>query len=139
MIKSTATSGAAEVQAAAARYFLWEAPGKPVSVRLGLNVVDRLEREVLEAFRAITRRGSEIGGILLGRSDSSGGAIIEDYELVTCEYTRGPLYLLSDEEKEQMAEALRRRKAGGQALSAIGFFRSNTRKELTLDEDDLLV
>jgi protein TonB len=139
MMKSTATSGAAEVQAAAARYFLWEAPGKPVSVRLGLNVVDRLEREVLEAFRAITRRGSEIGGILLGKSESSGGAIIEDYELVTCEYTRGPLYLLSDEEREQMADALRRRKAGGQALSAIGFFRSNTRKELALDEDDLLL
>ena len=137
MIKSTAAAGPRDMEAAARTYFLWEAMGKPVSVRLSLEVVDRMEREVLEAFRAITRRGSEIGGLLLGRSEASGASIIEDYELVGCEYTRGPLYLLSDEERARMEEMLRRRKGAGQPLTAMGFFRSNTRKELALDEEDL--
>ena len=111
-----------------------------MSVRLSLDMVDRLERDVLESFRAITARGSEVGGLLLGRSDSGSTAntIIENYELFHCDYTRGPLFLLSDEEKGRLEDLIRRKKSiPGQAGAVVGFFRSNTRKELALDEEDL--
>src|SRR5579872_1438528 len=141
MIKSTASAGPVESAASTpSAYYLWEFPQKPVSVRVSLDVVDRLEHDVLESFRAITARGSEVGGLLLGRSEAGPTVktIIENYELFHCDYSRGPLYLLSDEEKARLEEAIRRKKAiSGQAGSVVGFFRSNTRKNLALDEDDL--
>src|SRR5215467_15321896 len=140
MIKSTASAGSVEIQGSPAAYYLWEFPEKPVSVRLSLDVVDRLERDVLESFRAITARGSEVGGLLLGRSETGAttNTIIENYELFHCDYTRGPLYLLSEEEKSRLEDVIRRKKSiPGQAGSVVGFFRSNTRKDLVLDEEDL--
>src|ERR1044072_9590531 len=97
MIKSTASAVPVELQSSPSAYYLWEFPEKPVSVRLSLDVVDRMERDVLESFRAITAKGSEVGGLLLGRAESGGGfeTIVENYELFHCDYTRGPLYLLS--------------------------------------------
>src|SRR5215467_11657614 len=140
MIKSTASAGAVESQGSPSAYYLWEFPEKPVSVRLSLDVVDRLERDVLESFRAITARGSEVGGLLLGRSEPGPAirTIIESYELFPCDYTRGPLFLLSEEEKGRLEDMIRRKKSiPGQAGAVVGFFRSNTRKDLTLDEEDL--
>jgi len=142
MTKSTAPAEAVALHTSPSAYYLWEFPEKPVSVRLSLDVVDRLERDVLESFRAITARGSEIGGLLLGRAeaDSSFKTVVENYELFHCDYTRGPLYLLSDEEKARMEDVIRRKKAiPGQASAVVGFFRSNTRKQLALDDEDLEV
>ena len=51
---------------AASPYYLWEAPNKPVSVRISLQVVDSLDHAAVETFRSISSRGSEIGGLLLG-------------------------------------------------------------------------
>src|SRR5262245_27324337 len=138
MIKSTASAGPVELNTAASAYYLWEFPEKPVSVRVSLEVVDSLERDVLESFRAITARGSEIGGLLLGRAEpgTSLKTVIDSYEAFHCDYARGPLYLLSEDEKSRLDELIRRRKAGS-GPAAVGFFRSNTRKDLALDEEDL--
>src|SRR5262249_26192150 len=134
MIKSTASAGPVELNSVPSAYYLWEFPEKPVSVRLSLDVVDRLERDVLESFRAITARGSEVGGLLLGRAESGTPmkTVIDSYELFHCDYARGPLYLLSEDEKSRFDELIRRRKAGS-GPAVVGFFRSNTRKDLTLD------
>ena len=140
MTKSTAPVEPVDLHSSPSAYYLWEFPEKPVSVRLSLDVVDRLERDVLESFRAITARGSEVGGLLLGRTEAGDTfkTVVENYELIHCDYTRGPLYLLSDEEKVRMEEAIRRKKAiPGQSGGVVGFFRSNTRKDLALDEEDL--
>jgi TonB family protein len=98
---------------------------------LSLHLVERLEREALEAFRAITSRGSEIGGVLLGRR-SGGTMLIDDFELIGCEYARGPLYMLSEADGAAWTLAIQRRQG-----SVVGLFRSNTRKDLKADEEDL--
>src|SRR5690348_8771255 len=74
--------------------YTWEAAQKPVIVRMPFSVIDRMEREVVENFRSLTSRGSEIGGILLGSAQSGNPILvgIEDYETVECDYSRGPLY-----------------------------------------------
>lgn len=113
----------------------FEFPTQSVVLRITEDVVDRLEKEAIDSFKSITKRGSEIGGLLLGRIDLSESAVtITDYELFECGYTRGPLYLLSDQERRRLELAVRRQK--GQEQTVVGYFRSNTRKDLTFDEDD---
>ena len=114
-----------------------EAPGKPVSVRISHNVVDRLDRAAVETFRSISSRGSEIGGLLLGCVLPGTPAVvsIDDYEPVSCDYSRGPLFHLSDADTGRLQAALARgNKDGGRV---VGFFRSHTRKGLALDAEDL--
>jgi TonB family protein len=114
--------------------YLWEVSGKPVSVRISFDVIDRLDREAVENFRSISARGSEIGGLLLGSAGADGVVSIVSYEPVACDYSRGPLYRLSDADLARFDAAI-----GGHAndrLSVVGFFRSHTRKGLSLDSDD---
>jgi TonB family protein len=121
--------------------FRWELPGKPIAIHLSLDLVDRLERETIEAFKAVTKRGSEIGGILLGRSASAGRRIVlvEDFEHVECDYARGPLYMLAEEDGARFEQVLARARARTGGLSVVGFFRSNTRRDLALDDEDATV
>jgi hypothetical protein len=117
--------------------YVWEPKGVPFSVRLDADLIARLEKESLDIFRAITNRGSEIGGILLGQVLPGWpvSIVVSDYEPVACGYTLGPSYLLSEEEQEKLGEAIeKRQKAGG--LGVVGFFRSNTRPALVLQDDD---
>jgi TonB family protein len=141
MTNSTITADSAGASFPASASFRWEVPHKAISIHLSLDVVDRLERDVIESFKAITKRGSEVGGILLGRvapATNKRTVFVENYELVECDYARGPLYLLADADKERLRETLARLKAPG-PLSVVGFFRSNTRRDLMLDEEDLAV
>ncbi|MGB9611455.1 MAG: hypothetical protein ACPL7M_10835, partial [Bryobacteraceae bacterium] len=126
-------------ETAAPEYYRWEVPGQPLAVEIRLDVVDRLDQELVQAFRAITSRGSEIGGLLLGRYHDSPGPtiVIEDYEKIACDYQRGPLYLLSEEDRRRFEQALAGYRGKPDApLAPVGYFRSNTRKELALDDED---
>lgn len=118
--------------------YLWEVSNKPVSVRFSLETVDRLEREVVESFRSLTSRGSEIGGLLLGnvQNGNPSRVSIEAYELVPCDYVRGPLYQFSEADTERFERAVEQRNAAG-GLKVIGYFRSHTRKALGLDAEDM--
>jgi len=137
MTESTARAELFDVQAASSPFYLWEVPQKPVSVRIPFSLIDRLEREAVENFRSLTSRGSEIGGLLVG-SVSPGSPLvvsIADYDLIACDYSRGPLYRLSDADTGRFEQAIQQRVASGCAVA--GFFRSHTRKGISLDSDDL--
>ncbi len=117
--------------------YVWEPKGVPFSVRLDAGLIERLEKESLDIFRAITNRGSEIGGILLGQVLPGWpvSIVVSGYEPVECAYTLGPSYILSEEEQEKLADAIEKnQKPGG--LGVVGFFRSNTRPALVLQDDD---
>ena len=137
MTESTARAERFDVQTASSPWYLWEVPQKPVSVRIPFSLIDRLEREAVENFRSLTSRGSEIGGLLVG--DVSPGSplvvSIADYELIACDYSRGPLYRLSDADMGRFEQAIQQWLAAGRGVA--GFFRSHTRKGISLDVDDL--
>src|ERR1039457_2034026 len=137
MTESTARAERFDIQTAPSPQYLWEVPQKPVSVRIPFNLIDRLEREAVESFRSLTSRGSEIGGLLVG--DVAPGSLlvdsIADYELIACDYSRGPLYRLSDADLGRFEQAIQQRLAAGRGIA--GFFRSHTRKGISLDGDDL--
>jgi hypothetical protein len=121
--------------------YAWESPGKPHIVRLSLDVVDRMQQDVMRGFGAVPRRGAEVGGVLIGSvTHESGRPVIQidDYELVPIEYKRGPSYLLSEEDSAHFAALMERLRAGSDpAYQPVGFFRSHTRETLGLGEEDL--
>src|ERR1035437_6307021 len=138
MTESTVHAERFEPQSSAALSYTWAIPQKPVSVRIPFALIDRLEHEAVESFRSLHSRGSEIGGFLLGYVSPGDPApvSIEDYELVACDYSRGPLYRLSDADMRLFEREIEQRRAAG-GLVVAGFFRSHTRKGLALDADDL--
>jgi protein TonB len=138
MIESAVRAERFEPQSSATLSYTWAVPQKPLSVRFPFPLIDRLEHEAVESFRSLHSRGSEIGGLLLGHVPPKDPAAvsIEDYELIACDYSRGPLYRLSDADLGRLERAIEQRRAAG-GLVVAGFFRSHTRKGLALDADDL--
>ena len=136
MTESTARAALFELQSSVAPNFTWVVPQKPVSVRIPFPVIDRLEHEAVENFKSLSSRGSEIGGLLWGKVTAGQPAevSIEDYELISCDYSRGPLYRLAEADMARFDRSIQEASNG---LVAVGMFRSHTRKGLSLDADDL--
>jgi hypothetical protein len=119
-------------------FYVWEVPGKSISIQLSLDVVDRLQQDVIRGFGAVPRRGAEVGGVLLGSATSEGPVVrIEDYELIPIEYKRGPSYLLSDDDVQALEGSLEQlRQREEKSLRPIGYFRSHTRDAAGLGPED---
>src|SRR5579872_3762566 len=117
--------------------YVWEVAGKPISIQLSFDVIDRISPDMLRGLGALKRRGAEVGGILLGRVEGSPPTkvIVEDFEPVASEYLTGPSYNLSDKDLVAFEAAMERRNA--EKLSVVGFYRSHTRDELYMDDADL--
>ncbi len=138
MTDSTARAERIKPQPSSAPGYLWEVAQKPVSVHLPYGIIDRLEKEVVENFRSLTSRGSEIGGLLLGAVVPGIPCVVtvEDFELIPCDYSRGPLYRLSDADMGRFEYAVQQRQSEAE-LVVVGYFRSHTRKGLSLDSEDV--
>ncbi len=110
--------------------YVWEVPGKPVSVHIDLDVVDRIAAEVMRGFGAVPKRGAEVGGVLIGTIEPGDPAIVrvEDYEPVRCDYKRGPSYLFTAEDRAEFEDACERWMPDAtRPAYAVGYFRSQTR------------
>jgi hypothetical protein len=94
----------------------------------------------MRGFGVTRRRGTEVGGVLLGRIDAAGAApivSIYDYEAVPCEYSQGPSYLLSERDLQVFREAVSKwRREVSPDRYVVGYYRSHTRDGLFLDEND---
>jgi protein TonB len=138
MLDSTARAERIDPPASEVAFYTWEVAQKPVAVRMPLAFIDRLESEAVENFRSLSSRGSEIGGLLIGSVAANNPSLVTvaDFELVSCDYSRGPLYRLSDADMGRFAQAMEKYRPGS-AQRVVGFFRSHTRKGLSLDAEDL--
>src|SRR5436305_10604361 len=90
--------------------YVWQAPGKRVSVSLSLEVVDLLSLAVTAGFQSLPRRGLEVGGFLLGTTRREGDAIVVEinkFEPLECEHAVGPSYLLSAMDREALDARVR--------------------------------
>jgi hypothetical protein len=113
-------------------YYVWELPGKPVVVHLNLNIIDPLSAEVMRGFGAVPKRGAEVGGVLFGTIEEGSPAVVrvENFEMVACQYGRGPSYLFTEEDAANYEEVAAK-------PGAIGYFRSHTREGTALGEEDI--
>ena len=70
------------------------------------------------------------------RAGQPGAGHGTDFELIPCDYSRGPLYRLSDADLGRFEQAMEKH-ASGNGPRVVGYFRSHTRKGLSLDAEDL--
>ncbi len=143
MLDSTARAERIDLSSPEVVCYTWEVAQKPVAIRLPFPLIDRLESEAVENFRSLNSRGSEIGGLLLGSAatgsptpSSPTMVSVADFELIPCDYSRGPLYRLSDSDMARYQQAMEKY-AGGNGARVLGYFRSHSRKGLALDAEDL--
>jgi len=125
---------------AAPGYYVWDVPGKSVTVHIHLDTVDRILAEVMRGYGAVPKRGVEVGGVLIGSIEKGTRTIvrIEDFEPVACEYKRGPSYLFVAGDREAFEDTCRRWEPNPvQPTFAVGFFRSHTREGFSLCAEDM--
>ena len=122
-------------------YYIWSIPDRPVSIHLNLANVHALTASAGAGLGTLPRRGLEVGGLLLGRivNPNPGQYIvsIEKTEPVEIEHVRGPSYILSSADREELFRHLRKYgKKSSKGPEVVGFYRSHTRPGLYLDEYD---
>jgi len=120
--------------------YSWQVPGKPISVHLSHQVIDRILLDAVRGLGSIPRRGAEIGGLLLGTAQRGEKLVvkIEDHCPVPCEHSFGPSYVLTEEEKRAFEAALESwQPSPSRAIYAVGYYRSHTRDSLGMTEEDL--
>ena len=118
---------------------VWEFPSRKLTVHLDFSVIDAINEEVARGFGLVPRRGAEVGGILLGRLESGPKAavFIEGFDPVACRYETGPSFHLGEQDSQALEAQLARWRSGpDKRLSVVGFYRSHTRKEFAMDEQD---
>ncbi|HYP04822.1 MAG TPA: hypothetical protein VER03_01200, partial [Bryobacteraceae bacterium] len=77
-------------------FLTWAPPGKPLVIQIDHSAMDRINVETMRGFGVTRRRGTETGGVLLGRIDRKPKTpviYIYDIEVVPCEYAAGPSYV----------------------------------------------
>jgi hypothetical protein len=79
-------------------------------------------------------RRAEVGGILLGRSGKD-EIVVDDFEPVLCEHRFGPSFRLSDSDRSTWYETMQRIRRRGE-FAVVGWYRTDTREEFALSEDD---
>ena len=94
---------------------------------------------VREGFKALPRRGLETGGLLIGTKSKAGNHVVVDvcdFEPVESEHATGPSYLLSETDRRLLETRIAARKAAGDGLSIVGFYRSHTRRDFAMTVED---
>jgi hypothetical protein len=120
-------------------FLSWTPPGKSIVIRLDHQVVQRLNIDVMRGFGVTRRRGTETGGLLIGKIDRRTEPVIhiQEFEVVPCEYASGPSYVLSANDRQQFRDAVERWQPSLERdLYAVGYFRSHTREGFALDASD---
>ncbi len=113
----------------------WESPDKSVAIYTALDVIEAVNQAILRVGAAAPVHRAEIGGLLLGRAERAERLTvwIDFFEPIACSYPRGPSWLLNEAEQDELGDALAERPRA----QVVGFFRSHTRKDLFLSEEDL--
>ena len=94
-------------------YYRWAEPNSDITVCLKTETVDRLQIDALRGIVASPHAGKEVGGILLGRTETNNAGVltfVEDFAPFPCAHSNGPFYDLT------AAEA-----AGFEAMLAQGY------------------
>jgi DNA-binding CsgD family transcriptional regulator len=109
----------------------WQVYGKALSIHIRLDVIDRLQRDLLESSYG----AGEVAGVLLGRVTASGFrsvVVVEDYELA--HDSGAPASALA--EQKQLADMVAKWNRHS-SRHAVGLFRSQSRAWIALSDRDL--
>jgi hypothetical protein len=116
-------------------YERFQPKGTEITIQFSDHAREHMLNEVMTGFGAVPRRGAEVGGILLGRTD--GETIwVEDVAPVACEHRRGPSFLLSEQDRANLDQMVRELSTLSDDKRPIGLYRSNTRDLDTITDED---
>ena len=120
------------------KFGLWTVPRSPVTIEYSLVVIEEIRHEVAEGFQRLSRGGIEVGGVLYGTQEE-GTVRVLAMRPIACEHARGPGFVFSDKDRVTLHEQLVRDQEDPhlEGLTAVGWFLSHTRSEITLNESDL--
>src|SRR5580692_8455719 len=120
------------------RFGSWSVAESPVTIEYSLVVIEEIRHEVAEGFQKLSRGGMEVGGLLYGARDGRTIRILS-MRPVACEHARGPAFLLSDKDAEQLQHQLSHEAEDTrlEGMLCLGWFVSHTRSEIVLAESDL--
>ena len=120
------------------KFGTWTAPESSVDIEYSLVVIDEIRQAVTEGFQRLSRGGIEVGGVLYGSVEGRTVRITALRE-IACEHARGPTFLLSDNDRALLTAQLERDRQDPrlEGKTAVGWFLSHTRSEITLQQGDL--
>jgi hypothetical protein len=109
-------------------------PSQPTLV-IPRRLLVKLWAHVNEAKRMLTRRGLEVGGLLVGPRVQGGKVTVDEIIPLPIGYEFGPAFQMSQSDLARIAPELESLK-GDPSRAAVGFFRSRTRGDGTLRDTD---
>jgi len=125
------------------RYDSWQVPEEPVTLVISHEMTRAIAARASRRFGRLWGRGNETGGLLLGtvRRDAERTTVTVDHSVeVPSEHLFGPSYSLSANDKGLFRETLDQLSGAGGEFQPVGFYRTQTRRGLSLDaEDELLL
>ena len=105
--------------------------------------MDRMNIEVMRGFGVTRRRGTETGGVLLGKIDrreKSPRHPHSGFRGCTVRVCSGPSYVLSPADQQRFKEVVAKWQPSlDKDVYAVGYFRSHTRDGFALDDRDAIV
>jgi len=115
------------------KFGAWSAPQTSLSIEYSLVAIEEIRQAVAEGFQRFARGGIEVGGVLYGTYENGVVRILAVRE-IACEHARGPSFILSEDDRELLAEQWERDRDDPRlsGFGALGFYVSHTRSEVTL-------
>src|SRR3954465_10553866 len=104
---------------------VWEPSRSPLAIQYDTAILQRINREVLTAFRSLPHGGLGVGGILFGTVENN-VLMIRGYEPVNCEHAAGPSFVLSETDKSALEQKLLslRDRLDAEGQRVVGWYRS---------------
>jgi hypothetical protein len=129
-VGSTGTADSVE-----AEYFNWESADHRFMVHMHLDAIDGLARDVIESAEGVA---AEVGGLLLGQVGRGDRPVIwiERYQRVEIERRSRPDYVLETADHVAFERSARLLSTNSE-LTVVGFYRTQLRPGLQLEDSDL--
>ena len=130
---------AAKSQPREGGYYRWAEPNSDITVCLKTEMVDRLQIDALRGIVSSPHAGKEVGGILLGRTETNNAGVltfVEDFAPFPCAHRNGPFYDLTAAEAAGFEAMLAQGRTEWEQ-SVVGYYRSHDRDGLFLSPADL--
>lgn len=120
-----------------ARFGSWSAAESPVTVEYSLLAIEEIRHEVSEGFQRLARGGVDVGGVLYGTREGRTVRILA-MRPIACEHAHGPVFQLSDADKDLLQEQLEHELEDPRLSETIcvGWFVSHTRSGIALSDLD---
>lgn len=128
---------AAPPDSVAGEAFRWRFSDSGPDIRMRWPAIAGIESEVIEGFKALPKRGAEVGGALLGHQGPAGDFFIDSWRAIPIEHRSGPSYVLSEADIAAWRNFAAQARSSGEGF--IGIYRSQTRPGLGVTPEDCAI